>query len=156
MTVWCGSASSAAATSAPRSSGCSTTNADLITRRSGVRLEVARVAVQQPRRRSATSSSRAGVLTNDADAVVADRDVDVVVEVIGGVEPARRLILTALKAGKPVVTANKELLANFGEELFEAAETRRASTCCSRRRSRAASRSCGRCASRSPASASAA
>ena len=45
------------------------------------------------------------------------------VEVIGGVEPARRLILTALKSGKPVVTANKELLANFGEELFEAAET---------------------------------
>jgi len=47
----------------------------------------------------------------------------VVVEVIGGVEPARRLILTAVEVGKPVVTANKELLANFGEELFDAAET---------------------------------
>ena len=41
---------------------------------------------------------------------------------IGGVEPARTLVLDALKSGKPVVTANKELLANFGEELFEAAE----------------------------------
>jgi homoserine dehydrogenase len=64
-----------------------------------------------------------GVLTNDADAVVSDPSIDIVVEVIGGVEPARSLILTALKAAKPVITANKELLANFGEELFEAAET---------------------------------
>jgi len=55
------------------------------------------------------------VLTNDAGSVVAASDVDVIVEVIGGVEPARSLILTALKAGKPVVTANKELLANVGE-----------------------------------------
>ena len=53
----------------------------------------------------------------------ATANVDVVVEVIGGVEPARRLILTALKSAKPVITANKELLANFGEELFEAAAT---------------------------------
>ena len=68
------------------------------------------------------STSPEGVLTNDADAVVDDPDVDVVVEVIGGIEPARALILDALKAGKPVVTANKELLANVGEELFEAAE----------------------------------
>ena len=51
-----------------------------------------------------------------------DPDVDVVVEVIGGIEPARELILDALKAGKPVVTANKELLANVGAELFAAAD----------------------------------
>src|SRR6202011_3781110 len=62
-----------------------------------------------------------GILTTDAAAVVADPTVDVVVEVIGGIEPARPLILTALKSGKPVVTANKELLANCGAELFEAA-----------------------------------
>ena len=53
--------------------------------------------------------------------MVADPTVDIVVEVIGGIEPARTLILTALKSGKPVVTANKELLANCGAELFEAA-----------------------------------
>src|SRR6202034_747810 len=47
----------------------------------------------------------------------------IVVEVIGGIEPARTLILSALKSGKPVVTANKELLANCGAELFEAAST---------------------------------
>ena len=62
------------------------------------------------------------LLTNDAAAVVTDPDVDLVVEVIGGIEPARELITAALSAGKPVVTANKELLANVGVELFEAAE----------------------------------
>jgi len=97
-------------------------NADLITRRSGVRIEVTRVAVQNlTKERDVTFAP--GVLTNDAEVVVADRDVDVIVEMIGGVEPARSLILTALKAGKPVVTANKELLANFGAELFEVAAT---------------------------------
>ncbi len=55
--------------------------------------------------------------------MVNDPDVDVVIEVIGGIEPARQLILDALKAGKPVVTANKELLANVGGEIFATAET---------------------------------
>jgi homoserine dehydrogenase len=97
-------------------------NADLITRRSGVRIEVARVAVQNlTKERSVTFAP--GVLTNDAEQVVADHDVDVIVEMIGGIEPARSLILSALKLGKPVVTANKELLANFGAELFEVAAT---------------------------------
>src|ERR1700730_1533642 len=97
-------------------------NADLITRRSGVRIEVVRVAVQNLTKERDVSFAP-GVLTNDAESVVTDRDVDVIVEMIGGVEPARSLILTALKSGKPVVTANKELLANFGQELFEVAAT---------------------------------
>src|SRR3984893_12465719 len=97
-------------------------NADLITRRSGVRIEVVRVAVQNLTKERDVSFAP-GVLTNDAESVVTDRDVDVIVEMIGGVEPARSLILTALKSGKQVVTANKELLANFGEELFEVAAT---------------------------------
>jgi homoserine dehydrogenase len=98
------------------------TNAGLITQRSGVTLEVARVAVHNLAKERDIDFAP-GVLTNDADAVVSDPNVDVVVEVIGGVEPARSLILTALKAANPVITANKELLANFGGELFEAAET---------------------------------
>jgi homoserine dehydrogenase len=97
-------------------------NADLITQRSGVRISVARVAVHNMAKEREVVLAD-GVLTNNADSVVNDPNVDVVVEVIGGVEPARSLILTALKGGKPVITANKELLANFGEELFEAAET---------------------------------
>jgi homoserine dehydrogenase len=97
-------------------------NADLIAQRTGVRVEVGRVAVHNLAKDRDVELAD-GVLTHDADAVVGDPSIDVVVEVIGGVEPARSLILTALKGGKPVVTANKELLANFGAELFEAAET---------------------------------
>ncbi|HSH61034.1 MAG TPA: homoserine dehydrogenase, partial [Acidimicrobiales bacterium] len=96
------------------------TDGSSIDARTGVRLEVARVAVRDvtENRRSALPD---GCLTGDAEAVVSDPDVDVVVEVMGGVEPARGLVLTALKSGKPVVTANKELLADAGAELFEAA-----------------------------------
>ena len=62
-----------------------------------------------------------GILTTDAESIVTDPAIDVVVEVIGGIEPARTLIRTALEGGKPVVTANKELLANVGAELHDAA-----------------------------------
>jgi len=97
------------------------TRADDIAARTGLRLEVARVAVRN------TAKDRNvelpdGVLTHDAADVVADPSIDLVVEVIGGIEPARTLILDALAGGKPVVTANKELLANVGAELFAAAE----------------------------------
>jgi len=54
--------------------------------------------------------------------VVGDPSVDVVVELVGGIEPARSLVLAALAAGKPVVTANKELMSSFGAELLGAAE----------------------------------
>jgi homoserine dehydrogenase len=94
--------------------------AGAIEARTGLRLEVGAVAVRSlARERSAPVPD--GVLTHDAQAVVSDPSIDVVVEVMGGIEPARGLILEALKAGKPVVTANKELLANVGSELFEAA-----------------------------------
>src|SRR5918995_2442577 len=63
-----------------------------------------------------------GLLTTDAVGLVARDDVDVVVEVIGGLEPARSLILAALESGASVVTANKALLAEDGETLFAAAE----------------------------------
>ena len=62
-----------------------------------------------------------GLLTTDAEGLVARADVDLVVEVIGGIEPARSLILSALENGASVVTANKALLAEDGPTLFEAA-----------------------------------
>jgi len=93
---------------------------DAIAARTGLRLELAAVAVRSTTRERDVAVP-AGLLTNDAAAVVSDPSIDVVVEVIGGIEPARSLILQALKLGKPVVTANKELLANVGSELFEAA-----------------------------------
>lgn len=89
--------------------------------RTGVQLVVTRVAVRNLSRQRDTDIDPA-LLTNDAAAIVCDPDIDLVVEVIGGIEPARELITTALLAGKPVVTANKELLANVGVELFETAD----------------------------------
>ena len=96
-------------------------DADSIAARTGVRLRVGRVAVRSlSKERDVTLAD--GVLTTDAASVVSDPDIDLVVEVFGGIEPARELIGEALKAHKPVVTANKELLANVGAELFAAAE----------------------------------
>jgi homoserine dehydrogenase len=63
----------------------------------------------------------AELLTTDPEAVVDDPAVDIVVEVMGGLEPARSLILRAIAAGKPVVTANKAVIARYGEEIAAAA-----------------------------------
>jgi homoserine dehydrogenase len=95
--------------------------ADEIAARSGMRLEIGAIAVQNvaKKRPPAVPVDR---LTHDAAAVVEDPDIDVVVEMIGGIAPARDLVLTALANGKPVVTANKELVANMGAELFAAAD----------------------------------
>ena len=89
--------------------------------RTGIRLEVVSVAVRNMSRDRDVQLPE-GLLTRDAHAVVADPSIDLIVEVIGGIEPARELITTALAAGKPVVTANKELLANVGAELYAAAD----------------------------------
>jgi len=89
--------------------------------RTGLRLEVTRVAVRDIGKPRPVAIPE-GLLTTDATSVVEDPDIDLVVEVIGGTEPAKDLILRALKAGKPVVTGNKELLAAAGAELFEAAD----------------------------------
>jgi homoserine dehydrogenase len=91
-----------------------------IAARTGLHLEVAKVAVRSLTRKRPVELDDS-LLTRDAAEVVADPAVDVIVEVIGGIEPARELILAALAAGKPVITANKELLANHGAELFAAA-----------------------------------
>jgi homoserine dehydrogenase len=95
---------------------------DEIETRTGVRLEVARVAVRSLSKERGVDLP-AEVFTTDAASIVADPSIDLVVEVLGGIEPARELITEALKAGKPVVTANKELLANVGADLFAVAET---------------------------------
>ena len=89
--------------------------------RTGIDLEVTRVAVRNMSAPRDVDLAE-GVLTRDAMAVVTDPNVDIVVESIGGIEPARELILAALAHGKPVVTANKELLANVGAELYTAAD----------------------------------
>ena len=94
---------------------------DTVAARTGIELEITRIAVRS------TSKDRGlriepSVFCTDAAAIVADPGIDVVVEVIGGIEPARSLLHDAISKGKPVVTGNKELLANYGAELFEAAD----------------------------------
>lgn len=89
--------------------------------RTGLRLEVATVAVRNLSKDRGIALPE-GMLTRDAFAVVNDPTIDLVVEVIGGIEPARELISTALANGKPVITGNKELLANVGTELYALAD----------------------------------
>jgi homoserine dehydrogenase len=92
-----------------------------LTARVGVPIELVGVAVRRPELQRDADLPRE-LLTSDAAGLVARPDVDLVVEVIGGIEPARSLILTALDNGASVVTANKALLAEDGATLFAAAD----------------------------------
>jgi homoserine dehydrogenase len=94
---------------------------DDVARRAGAHLEIARAAVRDPHRDRGVPlpSDR---FTDDLGSVVDDPAIDIVCELMGGVDPARELLLRALASGKSVVTANKELLATHGEDLFSAAE----------------------------------
>ena len=83
-------------------------------------IEICRVGVRsldKPRPVTLPNS----VLTTDLAAIVTDPDIDIVVEVIGGLEPARSLILSAIAHGKHVVTANKAVIARYSDEIFDAA-----------------------------------
>jgi homoserine dehydrogenase len=93
-----------------------------IARRAGVRLRIARVAVRDPGRERGVPLP-ADAFTTDGASVVDDPDIDIVLELLGGLEPARVFVLRALGGGKPVVTANKELLAEAGKQLFDAADS---------------------------------
>ena len=94
---------------------------DDIALRAGCRIEVTRVAVRDVDRPRDVPLGR-DVFTTDGVSVVDDPSIDIVCELLGGDEPARTLILRAFANGKPVVTANKELLAAGGKELFDAAD----------------------------------
>ncbi len=98
-------------------------DADAIAARSGVHLELVGVAVGDPSR--ARPGVPSSLITGDAKGLVSDPRVDVVVELIGGVDPARGLVDAALAAGKSVVTANKELIAAHGSALAETAAAAR-------------------------------
>ena len=97
-----------------------TENAELIRQRAGVPIVVKRVAVRDLKRDRGVVLP-AGVLTNDPSTIVADPEIDIVVELIGGYQPAKELILEAFARGKHVVTANKALLASDGAEIQTAA-----------------------------------
>ncbi|OGV47855.1 MAG: homoserine dehydrogenase [Lentisphaerae bacterium GWF2_44_16] len=98
---------------------CLLKNGDVIAKRSGIKLVLARIADLDIEKDRGVKIPE-NVLTKDTKQLI--KDVDVVVELIGGTTLAKDLILEALRLGKPVVTANKALLAEKGEELFAAAE----------------------------------
>ena len=93
-------------------------NAADLAARAGANLELAKIGVRNLNRTGVPTN----LLTTDIGSIVKDPDIDLIIEVIGGIEPARTLILEALKNKKSVVTANKALLAKHGSELFEAAD----------------------------------
>ncbi|OEV31201.1 homoserine dehydrogenase [Streptomyces nanshensis] len=97
-----------------------TTHADDLAARIGAPVELAGVAVRRPDR--VREGVDPALVTTDAAALARREDIDVVIEVIGGVEPARKLITSAFEHGASVVTANKALLAEDGPSLHEAAE----------------------------------
>ena len=96
------------------------TRADEVADRTGIRLELVGIAVADPSKPRGPAVD-ASLIGTDAAALVARDDVDVVVELIGGLHPAHELVETALRNGKPVVTGNKALLAVAGAELAEVA-----------------------------------
>jgi len=95
-------------------------NADEVRERLGVPIVVKRVAVKDKQKPRSVKFEK-GVLTDDPDAVLDDPSIHVIIELVGGVVPTRAMVLKAIRSGKHVVTANKALLAEHGEEIFSEA-----------------------------------
>ncbi|MCX5866218.1 MAG: homoserine dehydrogenase [Proteobacteria bacterium] len=101
-------------------------NAGVLKSRLNAELVLARIAdIDLKRKREVKVSPK--ILTNRVEDILADPEIDIVVELMGGIEPARRFVLEAIRRGKSVVTANKALLATAGDEIFRAAEKNRVS-----------------------------
>lgn len=96
---------------------------DVITNRLGCRLKIKKILVRDTAKERGVAIPP-GIFTTDARDILDDDDIQIVVEVIGGTLLAREAVNQALAAGKSVVTANKELMANFGREVMEEAERR--------------------------------
>jgi homoserine dehydrogenase len=96
----------------------STDNGDFAAR-AGAELVLTKIAVRDLKKTRAEINP--ALFTSDAESVVSDPAISIVIEVLGGINPARELLLKAMKNGKSVVTANKALLAKHGAELFDAA-----------------------------------
>lgn len=90
----------------------------------GNRVKIKKILVRNLEK-AAAKVEDASILTNSWEDIINDPEIDVVIELIGGIEPAKTYILSALKAGKHVVSANKDLIAVHGKELLDAAESNR-------------------------------
>lgn len=96
-------------------------NSETISQRAGIPVRITRIADKDiTTKRDANYDE--SILSNDANSLLEDPNIHIIVELVGGTEPARTFVEKALKNGKHVVTANKALLATFGGELFKTAE----------------------------------
>lgn len=93
----------------------------LLAKKSGVEITLRRICDLDLRRKRVVSVERR-LLTSHVSDILEDESIDIVIELIGGLHPAKEIILRALKKGKHIVTANKALLAEYGEEIFKAAK----------------------------------
>ena len=98
-------------------------NGGLIEKRLGARIVIRRIADLDLKTPRPVAVDRK-ILTRDAKAILNDPEISIVIELVGGYEPAKSFILEAIRQGKHVVTANKALLATHGDEIFKAAEAR--------------------------------
>ena len=96
------------------------TNKEEIIKNCGYEIEVEKILVRDANKKRDTSIPQ-GKFTSDFDEILQNKEIQILVEVMGGIEPAREYILKAIKAGKHIVTANKALLAQHGVEISQAA-----------------------------------
>ena len=93
--------------------------ADVMEQTAGAQLEIKKILVHNKnKKREGVDES---LLTDNWREIIEDEEIQIVIEVIGGMEPAKTMIMEALRAGKNVVSANKDLIAEEGRELFDAA-----------------------------------
>jgi homoserine dehydrogenase len=97
------------------------THQDQIEKRTGKRIEIRRILVRDLKKKRGVSVDQS-LLTTSPEDLLSDSEISVIVEVMGGIEPAYSIIRHALRTGRHVITANKELLAKHGAELLELAE----------------------------------
>ncbi|MCU0841654.1 MAG: homoserine dehydrogenase [Thiobacillaceae bacterium] len=97
-------------------------NQEEIARRAGRQIRVTHAAVRNVEKAHGRYAAEGLIITDDPSRVVDNPDIDIVVELIGGISPARELVLAAITNGKHVVTANKALIAKHGNEIFARAQ----------------------------------
>ena len=95
-------------------------NGEEIAKKAGCKIEIKKILVRNPQK--AAELGKKYAVTGDFEDIVNDPDIDIVVELIGREHPAKEYIASALEHGKNVVTANKDVLAKYGRELFPLAE----------------------------------
>ena len=86
----------------------------------GAQVEIKKILVRNLKK-AASKIQEPELLTNDWKEILEDESIEIVIEVMGGIEPAKTYMMEALKAGKHVVTANKDLVASYGQEVLDCA-----------------------------------